>query len=91
MLGRVSPIVASLGASKIHCTAKRTHKNYDNLLNKLLDRHEMFWKLNELNKVLDVVSPAELQLQMNCLDAELTDYMHSFEKKLQSGLNIVQI
>ena len=49
------------------------------MLSKLADRHQLFKKLNELDKITGVVSQEEFQLHMNRWDVELTDFMKAAE------------
>ena len=49
------------------------------MLSKLADRHQLFKKLNELDKITGVVSQEEFQLHMSRWDVELTDFMKAAE------------
>ena len=87
ILGTVFPRVVRPDQRKLHCDSVRIREAYNRCLNQLLDRHSMFAKLNELNKIADVMSEAEFQIQMNRWDAELTDYMHSSENNCHKFKN----
>ena len=65
----------------------RIFTTYNKVLNQLTDRHNMFDKMNDLNKIATVLSPAEFQLQMNRWDNELCDYMRSAEDKCHKFKN----
>ena len=79
MLGSAFPRVVPPAARKLHCNVERIRENYCKVLNELTDRHQMFRKLNEINRIADSLSEAEFLILMNKWDDELTDYMHASE------------
>ena len=81
MLGSVFPRIVPPAGRKLHCNSERIRKNYCSVLNELADRHQMFRKLNGINRLADSMTVAEFQLIMNKWDDELTDYICSAESK----------
>ena len=81
VLGSVFPRIVPPAARKLHCDSERIRRNYCAVLNQLCDRHQMFKKLNELNRLSDVLPVAEFQTLMNRWDNELTEYMKASENR----------
>ena len=85
-MGNIFPRVLPLSARKLHCDSERIRDNYNAVLNKLMDRHQMFKKMNELTRLADYMSVEVFQVKLNRWDDEMTDYMRAAEKKVSSVL-----
>ena len=56
ILGSMFLRVVSPGGRKLHCESEQIRGNYTRVLHKLANRHQLFKKLNELDKITGVVS-----------------------------------
>ena len=81
VMGNIFPRVLPPSARKLHCDSERIRDNYNAVLNKLMDRHQMFKKMNELTRLADYMSVEVFQVKLNRWDDEMTDYMRAAEKQ----------
>jgi hypothetical protein len=86
MLGDVFPRVVLATGQLLNCASNRKKNNYIKVLNQLTNRHCIFKKLLVVDCLSDCISPSQVQLQMNKIDAELEQFMKSSKQECHKYL-----
>jgi len=81
VLGDVLPRVVPATGRLLNCASDRIKHNYIKVLNQLTNRHNIFKKLLIADQESDNLSPSQVQLRMNCIDAELEQFMKASERE----------
>ena len=61
VLGNVFPQIVPQSTNTLHCDSKQIQRNYHILFNNLCNHHQLFWKLNEIDKIVDFTTAAEFK------------------------------
>ncbi len=86
ILGDVFPRVMLATGRLLKCASDQIKNNYIKVLNQLTNRHCIFKKLLVVDHLSDCISPAQVQLQMNKINAELEQFMKSSKQECHKYL-----
>ena len=81
VLGMLFPRVLPHQGRKLNCHCEQIRDNYNNILDELAGRHEMYHKMNGLTKLADIMIAADFQTKINRWDSEFTDYRRVAEER----------
>ena len=81
VLGISFPRVLPHQGRKLNCHYERIRDNYNNVLDELAGRHEMYLKMNGLTKLADIMTAADFLTKINRWNNGFTDNMRAAEEQ----------